>query len=90
MASNKVNMQVLDDEVKVKNEPICYTQSISQNKQENKVKEEPIDQEVKAEEEEKFSATEEFVNKASIAFLNEETTNQATTSKSQTNKQKSK
>ena len=68
------------EEVRVKNEPICYTQSISQ---ENKVKEEPIDVkiqssklqiEVKAEkEEEKFSAREEFTNKTSIAFLNEET-----------------
>ena len=67
-------MEVLEDEVRVKNEPICYTQSISQNKQEVKVKEEPKDIEVKAEEEEKFSATEEFANKASIAFLNEETT----------------
>ena len=54
-------------EVRVKNELICYSQSISQNKQENKLKQEPIDQE------EKFSATKEFVNKTSIAFLNEET-----------------
>ena len=74
-----------------------------------KVKEEPIDieiqsskpliesrseeVEVKAEEEEKFSTREEFTNKISIAFLNEETnqeTSQATTSKSQSNKPKSK
>ena len=60
-----------------------------------KVKEEPIDNEIqtskpkefeiKAEEEEKFSATEEFANKISIGFLNKETnqeTSQATTSKS--------
>ena len=60
-------------EVRVKNQPICYAQSISQNKQENKLKQEPIDQEVKVEEEEKFSTTEEFTNKISIAFLNEET-----------------
>ena len=68
--------------MKVKNESICDSQSISQSKKENKVKEEPIDIElktfnsqieVKAEEEEKFSSTEEFTNKASIAFLNEET-----------------
>ena len=47
------------------------------------IKEEPIDSEiqtsksqieVKVEKEEKFSATEEFANKASIAFLNEEET----------------
>ena len=73
------------------------------------VKEEPIDNEIQTSKyqvevkvEEKFSATEEFANKASIAFLNEETTsdnnpinNQATTSdktrKRKTNKlQKSK
>ena len=63
--ARKLNMEVLDE---VKNEPICYTKSISQNKQENKVKEERIDQqEIKAEEEEKF------MNRSSIAFLNEET-----------------
>ena len=72
MALNKVNIEVLD-EVRVKNEPISYSQSISQNKQENRVKKEPIDQEVKSEKEEKFSATEEFTNKTSIAFLNDET-----------------
>ena len=32
------------------------------------------DVEIKAEKEEKFSAREEFANKISIAFLNEETT----------------
>ena len=81
MATNKVNMEVLDD-VRVKNEPICDSQSISQTKQENKVKEEPIDVEiqsskpqieVKAELEEKYSAREEFTYKTSIAFLNEQT-----------------
>ena len=83
MASFKKSNEVLD-EVRVKNEPICYSQSISQTKKSNKVKEEPIDIEmktfnsqieVKAEEleEEKFSSTEEFTNKISIAFLNEET-----------------
>ena len=93
-------------EVRVKDETICDSQSISETKKEvleMKVKEEPIDIEIQAEAEEKFSATEEFVNKISIAFLNEETnktliddnntinTNQATTSKiSQTNQEKSK
>ena len=73
MASFEKSNQVLD-EVRVKNEPICYSQSISQTRKSNKVKEEPIDQEVIAEEEEeKYSAREEFTNKASIAFLNEET-----------------
>ena len=95
------------NEVKVKDEPIDDSQSISDTRksllssikpnktkskeQSMKVKEEPIDIEiqtskkifVKTEEEEKFSATEQFTNKASIAFLNEETTNQATTSKRQ-------
>ena len=83
-------MEVLD-EVKVKNEPICYTQLISQNKQENKVKEEPID--MTEEVEEKYSTTEEFTNKLSIAFLNEQTnqeTSQARTSKSLSNKPKAK
>ena len=115
------------NEVRVKNEPICENQSISEtretkhfikherksisinnnkrtrehisnednpnNEQPNKrkrqsktsmrIKEEPIDIgmkttephiDEKVEEEEKFSATEEFVNKTSITFLNEETT----------------
>jgi hypothetical protein len=57
-------------EVKVKDEPICYSQSISHTKKAMKVKEEPI--EMSEEVEEKFSATEEFTNKISIAFLNEE------------------
>ena len=57
----------------MKNEPIS-----SNNQQSIKVKEEPI--EVKDEKE-------EFANKISIAFLNEEeTTNQATTSKSEKSK----
>ena len=83
------------EEVRVKNEPICFSHSISQTKRATEVKEEPIDIEmktykleevkVKAEKEEKFSASEEFVNKTSIAFLSEETTE--TISNSQTNKQ---
>ena len=86
MARNKVNMEVLDDKVRVKNEPICYTQLIPQNKQGNKVK-------VKEEAIDMSEEVEEFTNKISIAFLNEETnqeTSQATTSKSQSNKPKSK
>ena len=70
------------NEVRVKDEAICDSQS-------ELVKEEPIDSEIQkpsnahidlaSEEfevktEEKFSATEEFANKTSIAFLNEETT----------------
>ena len=100
------------NEVRVKNEPICYNQSISQTIKatSKRAKEEPIDnemqtpkskiesnsEEVEVKAEEKFSATEKFANKASIAFLNEETTattsdnnpitNQATTSNSQPNK----
>ena len=70
------------NKVRVKNEPICDSQSIPDTKeakrQSMKVKEEPIDNEmqksqVEVKAEEKFSATEEFANKASIAFLNEET-----------------
>ena len=136
MISNKESMEV-SNEVRVKNEPICESQSISQtretkqlikherksisindskrtredilkddhpnNEKPNKrkrqsilamgIKEEPIDSEiqtskshidVKAEEEEKFSATEEFTNKISIAFLNEETA--VTSSDNQPNK----
>ena len=92
-------------EVRVKNEPICESQSILQTSETKRqsilVKEESIDIEVKAEE--KFSSTEEFANKASIAFLDVETAaisndnNQATINKtnktrnSKTNKlQKSK
>ena len=102
MASMEKNNTV-SDEVIVKNEPICYSES---TKKTMKVKQEPIEQseEVEVKAEEKFSATEEFANKISIAFLNEEptqattssndnntiNTNQETTSKSQMNKQKSK
>ena len=64
---------IVSEEVRVKNEPICYSQSISQTKKAIKVKEEPLDIEVKAEIEEKYSASEEFANKTSIAFLSEET-----------------
>ena len=90
------------NKVRVKDEPIFYNQSISQTKKDTckKVKKEPIEnemqtpksqiesnsEEVEVKAEEKFSATEEFANKTSIAFLNEETTsdnnpinNQATT-----------
>ena len=83
-----MNMEV-SEELKVKEEPICYTQSII----EKKLKEEPIDsensliesmtEEVKVKDEEKFSATEEFSNKTSIAFLNEETTQETTTNTNQ-------
>ena len=59
-----------------------------------KVKEEPLDIGVKAEIEEKYSASEEFANKTSIAFLNEETTTSTedtpTTSNSQSNKRQKK
>ena len=69
MASMKESNKV-SDEVRVKNEPICYSRLISQTKEEKKVKEEPIDMsqevEVKGEEDEKkFSSTEEFANKIS-------------------------
>jgi hypothetical protein len=37
----------VSNEVKVKNEPICDFQSISPSKKANKVKEEPIDIEMK-------------------------------------------
>ena len=80
------------NEVRVKNEPICYHQSISQTS-------EPIDSvmlkskpqiEVKAEE--KFSATEEFqsIQTTSIAFLNEETTLETTISDKPINKKTNK
>ena len=96
MDSMKKSNKVLD-EVTVKNEPICDRISISHNITSMKVKEEPIDNEIQTSKslievkaEEKFSGTEEFANKASIAFLNEEPTNQSTTSKSQMNQHKSK
>ena len=97
--SIKMNMEE-SNEVKVKNEPVYDSQSIPETIEttSNSVKKEPIDIEmqtyksqVEVKAEEKFSTTEEFANKASIAFLNEETTstssdnnpiaNQATTSK---------
>ena len=84
------------EEVRVKDEPICDIQSITQTKEAKRVKKEPIElsEEVELKAEEKFSATGEFTNKISIAFLNEEPT-QATTSSNgintmNTNKQKSK
>ena len=58
----------------------------NRKRQSMKVKEEPIDIVVKDEKEEKLSTTEEFANKISIAFLNEETnTNQPTTSNNEPN-----
>ena len=125
-----MNMEA-SNEVRVKDEPIYYSQSISdtrkatlsnnkpnkitnneisredissddqpnkRKRQSMKAKEEPIDNEmqtssksqigstsedveIKAEKEEKFSTREEFANKISIAFLNEETnTNKPITS----------
>ena len=81
--------------IKVKNEPICDSQSKSSTKRQsilvNKVKEEPkdiemksISEEVEVKVEEKFSETVEFANytsiqTTSIAFMNEET-KEATTS----------
>ena len=101
----------MSDELRVKDEQICYSQSISQTKEvlSIKMKEEPKDIEMQTskshievqagEEEEKFSSKEEFTNKISIAFWNEEpatsiednntiNTNKATTSKSQKSKAK--
>ena len=81
------------DEVTVKNEPIYDNQSISHTKIEMKVKEEPIDIEIETSKWEEVKVevkTEEFTNKASIAFLDEEPNNEATTSKNQMNQQKSK
>ena len=71
----------VSNEVTVKNEPICYSQTIKANK----VKGVPMDIEIQTSKSqiksksEKFSATEEFANKrsiqtASIAFLNEDAT----------------
>ena len=60
----------IDDQPKLKRQSVLV----------NKVKEEPIDiemqtsQEIVVKSEEKFSATQEFENKTSIAFLNEEET----------------
>ena len=107
-----MNMEA-SNEVRVKDEPIYDSQSISdtrkatlsnnkpnkitnneisredissddqtnkRKRQSMKVKEEPIDiemqtsKEIVVKSEEKFSATEEFANKRSIAFLNEEET----------------
>ena len=88
--------------MRVKDEPIC-DRTKEAKIQSILVKEEPIDIEmqtskyqVELKSEEKFSATEEFANKASITFLNEETTsttsdnnpitNQAKTSNNEPNK----
>ena len=120
----KINMEV-SNEVRVKDEPICYSQSISDDEPNkpkrqsilgNKVKKEPIEiemqksnshmdsrsEEVEVKEEEKFSSRKEFMNKISIAFLNEETTtssnddnlitntNQPTTSNNEPNNSRNK
>lgn len=112
MASIEKSNEV-SDEVRVKNEPICDSQSISETKVlAMKVKEEPIDIDIQTNKshiestslkievksEEKFSTIEELANVVSIAFLNEETTDnrqitntiQLTTSNSQTKKQNNK
>ena len=78
------------DKVKVKNEPIWDSQSISETReakrQSNKVKKEPIDNEIetskseiKVKTEEKFSSSREEV--FSIGFLNEATTSNSEPSK---------
>lgn len=86
----------VSEELKVKNEPICDSQSISSTNRKSifgmKVKEEPIEsvnsqiesmwEEVELKVEEKFSAT-EFANKISIALFNEETTQETTTNTNQ-------
>ena len=102
MSSIEMNMEG-SNKVRVKNEPICESQSISQTSETKRqsilVKEDPIDidiqkskSQVEVKVEEKFSAIEEFANKISIAFLNEETTQATTSSDNQpaTNIQKSK
>ena len=90
------------EEVRVKNEPICDSQSIPETReakrQSNKVKIEPIDNEmqtckseIEVKTEEKFSSSREEV--FSIPFLNEETSledNEATTSNSELSKPDSK
>ena len=83
------------NEVRVKDEPICDSQSIPETREVKRrsklVKEEPIDIEIQTSQvevkvEEKFSSTEEFANanKTSIAFLNEETTHTTKPSDNQT------
>ena len=90
------------NEVRVKNEPICESQSIPENReakrQSNKVKKEQIDNEIQPSKshievktEEKFSSSREEV--VSIGFLNEETSlenNEATKNNSEPNKTNSK
>ena len=70
--------------MRIKEEPIDIEMQTSKSHIESRSEEEV---EIKAEE--KFSATEEFINKTSIAFLNEETTTSTevipTTSNSQSN-----
>ena len=74
--------------MKVKEEPKDIEMQASKSQIESMSEE----VEIKTDEEEKFSATEEFANKISIAFLNEETittakiiTNQQTTSNNEPN-----
>jgi hypothetical protein len=90
------------NEVRVKNEPICYSQSIQETReakrQSNKVKKEPIDNEIQTckseievKTEENFSSSREEV--FSIRFLNEEISlenNEKTISKSERDKSDSK
>ena len=78
------------NEVRVKDEPICDSQWISQT---SEAKRQSIDNEIQTSKyqvevkvEEKFTATEEFANRASIAFLNEETTSDNNPINNQTTK----
>ena len=94
-----MNMQE-SNEIRVKNEPICESQSISQtNEAKSKsilVKDEPIDIEIKTSSKSQVEVKdeEEFVNKTSIALEttsdNNPITNQATTSNNQANKTQNK
>ena len=93
----EINMET-SNEVKVKNEPICDSQSIPETReakrQSNKVKNEPIDIEIQTSKSQIEVKTEEEV--VSIGFLNEEyektslENNEATTSNSEPNKPDSK
>jgi hypothetical protein len=87
-------MEGIRDEIRVKNEPICDSQSIQETReaksQSNKVKKERIDIKMETSKSHIEVKTEEVV---SIGFLNEETSldnNEKTTSKSEPSKPDSK
>ena len=71
LSNSLPNRTQSNEAIRIKEEPIDIEMKTSKSQIESRSEEE-----VEIKTEEKFSATEEFINKTSIAFLNEETTSE--------------